>query len=238
MHRFFTNEIQQNIAVIRGEDVKHITRVLRLQLDEEIQICDGNGKEGIATILSLESDRVTVSVSDFHPSASEPECKVTLYQGLPKTGKMETIIQKCVELGIETIVPMLSKRCVVQPKESFQNRITRWQRVSLEAAKQSKRGKIPTIQPLIKCSDLPVKDYDLVLVAYELEQSQSLKEILKNGRYKSIALVIGPEGGFEESEISDLIASGARSVSLGARILRTETAGMAMLAQVLYEVEG
>lgn len=238
MHRFFTDDIQNNMACIYGEDVKHISRVLRLQIGESVEICDGKGSVAIGSIQSIGSTSVSVCVSDFMPCSSEPNCKITLYQGLPKSGKMETIIQKCVELGIHALVPLFSKRCVVQPRESFQNRIERWQRVSFEAAKQSKRGKIPSVDPLVKITDIPVSDYDLVLVAYELEQNKTLKEVLHSGSFRSIALVIGPEGGFEDSEVFALTEKGACSVTLGARILRTETAGMAMLAQVLYEVEG
>lgn len=237
MHRFFTNEIEQNYVTIRGEDVKHISRVLRLRLGESVQICDGNGNECIGELSEIAQDCVKVRTGQWQAGKSEPTCKVTLFQGLPKSGKMELILQKCVELGIDSVVPMLCDRCVVQPKESFSNRLDRWQRVALEAAKQSKRCRIPEVRPLIKLKRLPVAEYDLVLVAYEEEHILTLKQALRSNAARKIAIVIGPEGGLEPYEVEHLKEQGAVPVTLGARILRTETAGMAMLAQILYEVE-
>ncbi len=237
MHRFFIKEPIADMVTLRGEDVKHISRVLRLREGDAVTLCDGCGLECDAQIESITKDAVRCLCNAPVPCVSEPKTKVTLYQGLPKTGKMETIVQKCVELGVDTIVPMLTDRCVVQPKESFQGRIERWQRVSEEAAKQSRRGIIPKIEPLIALKHIDLSQYDLALVAYENERTVSLKAVLKTFSGTKIALLIGPEGGFEEAEIKRLVEVGAQSVSLGTRILRTETAGMAMLAQVLYEVE-
>ena len=149
----------------------------------------------------------------------------------------ETIVQKCVELGVYSVVPMLTQYCVVQPKESFSGRIERWQRVAEEAAKQSRRGIIPQILPLVRLESASFLDYDLVLLAYENERATTLKQTLTGFLGKRIAMLIGPEGGFSEEEVNRLTERGAKSVSLGKRILRTETAGMAMLAQILYEVE-
>ena len=237
MHRFFIKEPIADTVTLRGEDVKHISRVLRLRDGDAITLCDGRGSECVAKIESITKDAVCCRCTAPIPCAGEPRTKVTIYQGLPKTGKMETIVQKCVELGVDRVVPMLTDRCVVQPKESFQSRIERWQRVSEEAAKQSQRGTIPIIEPLVVLKRVDLSQYDLALVAYENEQTVSLKEALKAFSGTKIALLIGPEGGFEQAEIEHLVREGAQSVSLGTRILRTETAGMAMLAQVLYEVE-
>lgn len=223
--------------MLHGDDVKHIARVLRLKAGDEIALCDGCGTECTAVIERIEKDVVACRRFEVTQSASEPRTKVTLFQGLPKTGKMETIVQKCVELGVDRIVPMLTERCVVQPKESFSNRIERWQRVGEEAAKQSRRGTIPTVSELQRIDVLDFSAFDLVLVAFENERTTSLKDALKNFSGVRVALLIGPEGGFCDREIELLSKRGARAVSLGPRILRTETAGMAMLAQVLYEVE-
>lgn len=237
MHRFFVKQSIGNSITITGEDVKHISRVLRLAPGDEITLCDGRGSECLAVIRSIGKDAVECDCGETVPCKSEPSVSVTLYQGLPKTGKMETIAQKCVELGVSEIVPMLSRYCVVQPKESFSGRIERWQRVCEEAAKQSRRGMIPQVLPLVKTERIDLSGYDLALVAYENEQTVSLKAALAGFGGKHIAILIGPEGGFAEEEIRLLCERGAKSVSLGSRILRTETAGMAMLAQIMYEVE-
>ncbi|MBQ1820611.1 MAG: 16S rRNA (uracil(1498)-N(3))-methyltransferase, partial [Clostridia bacterium] len=145
MHRFFTNKIQSNTAVVRGEDVKHIARVLRLAPGDAVQLCDGNGSECDAVISSISPAEVAFNTSAWRRAESEPSVSVTLFQCLPKAGKMETIIQKCVELGACAFVPVQSLRCVVVLKPPYEGRIERWQRVSEEAAKQSRRGIIPKV---------------------------------------------------------------------------------------------
>ncbi len=237
MHRFFVQEPLTETITLCGDDVKHITRVLRLSVGDIVTLCDGNGSECEAKIKVVTKDAVTCACQPSRPCQSEPPVSVTLFQGLPKTGKMETIIQKNVELGVRSVAPMLTRYCVVQPKESFSGRIERWQRVSEEAAKQSRRGIIPQILPLVRLEQIEFSAFDLALLAYENERTTSLKKALKGFSGKQIAILIGPEGGFSEEEVTLLIQKGARSVSLGKRILRTETAGMAMLAQILYEVE-
>ena len=238
MHRFFTTEIQPNTAVVRGDDVKHIAKVLRLRAGDRVQLCDGNGSECEAAIRNLSPDAVTFDTEPWRPAESEPCAKITLFQCLPKAGKMETIIQKCVELGADRFVPVQSERCVVVLKPPYDGRIERWQRVSEEAAKQSRRGRIPKVENPCALNKLSFDGFSTVLVAYENEHTVSLKAALRSAeRPESIALLIGPEGGFSDAEIEWLTSHGAASVSLGLRILRTETAGMAALAQILYEVE-
>ena len=237
MHRFFTNEIQDGNAVVRGEDVKHISRVLRLKAGDAVQLCDGQGNECEAAIVSIAQDAVMFRTAPWTKAKSEPDVSVTLFQCLPKAGKMETIIQKCVELGAARFVPVQSERCVVVLKAPYEGRIERWQRVSEEAAKQSRRGRIPEVALPQTLRTLDFSAYDTVLVAYENERTVSLKTALRAHPCRNIAIVIGPEGGFSEEEIAILTEKGAVSVSLGTRILRTETAGMAMLAQIMYEVE-
>jgi 16S rRNA (uracil1498-N3)-methyltransferase len=237
MHRFFTNEIQSNTAVVRGDDVKHIAKVLRLRAGDIVQLCDGRGNECDAAIASVSSDTVTFDTQPWRKAETEPKTEVTLFQCLPKAGKMETIIQKCVELGACGFVPVQSERCVVVLKPPYEGRIERWQRVSEEAAKQSRRGVIPQVELPVSLDKLDFSAFDTVLAAYENERAVSLKAALREGCGTRVAIVIGPEGGFSDKEIETLIRKGARTVSLGTRILRTETAGMAMLAQILYEVE-
>ena len=237
MHRFFTSDIQAHTAAVRGEDVKHISRVLRLRIGDCVQLCDGQGNECDASISAIAPDAVTFETQPWRRAKSEPDVSVTLFQCLPKAGKMETIIQKCVELGACGFVPVQSERCVVVLKPPYEGRIERWQRVSEEAAKQSRRGIVPVVALPEPLKSLDFSAFDTVLVAYENERTVSLKQALRSGAHKTIAIVIGPEGGFSEEEIAILTTSGATSVSLGTRILRTETAGMAMLAQIMYEVE-
>ena len=237
MHRFFTTEIQPNTAVVRGDYVKHIAKVLRLRAGDRVQLCDGNGSECEAAIRNLSPDAVTFDTEPWRPAESEPCAKITLFQCLPKAGKMETIIQKCVELGACAFVPVQSERCVVVLKPPYEGRIERWQRVAEEAAKQSRRGVIPQVALPALLDKLDFASYDTVLVAYENERTVSLKAALKTHRGTRIAIVIGPEGGFSDEEIRTLTEKGATAVSLGPRILRTETAGMAMTAQILFEVE-
>ena len=237
MHRFFTNEIQPNTAVVRGDDVKHIAKVLRLRAGDAVQLCDGSGRECDAVIKNIAPEAVTLDTEPWREAITEPRVKVTLFQCLPKAGKMETIIQKCVELGACGFVPVQSERCVVVLKPPYEGRIERWQRVSEEAAKQSRRGVIPKVELPVSLDKLDFSGFDTVLAAYENEHTVSLKTSLRKACPSRVAIVIGPEGGFSDAEIDTLKKRGAIAVSLGTRILRTETAGMAMTAQILYEVE-
>ena len=222
---------------MRGEDVKHIAKVLRLRAGDAVQLCDGAGNECDAVIASVSPDAVTFDTQPWQRAKTESETRVTLFQCLPKAGKMETIIQKCVELGASAFVPVQSERCVVVLKPPYAGRIERWQRVSEEAAKQSRRGVIPQVALPIALDKLDFSGFDTVLVAFENERTVSLKTALRVSCGTRIAVVIGPEGGFSDAEIACLVEKGAVSVSLGPRILRTETAGMATAAQILYEVE-
>lgn len=237
MNRFFTENIAADTARITGEDVKHISRVLRLRVGEKIAICDGHATEYIGVIEQISESEVVCRLGEPTPSQSESAVRVTLFQGLPKSGKMETIVQKCVELGVDTVVPTLFSRCVAIPTRDFEKKRVRYQRVALEAAKQSRRGIIPTVTGVVAMKQIDCSAFDTVLIAYEDERATTLKQALRAGVGGRIALIVGPEGGLEQEEVEHLRARGARAVSLGRRILRTETAGMAMLAQVLYELE-
>lgn len=240
MNRFFTTDIAGGRASIRGEDVKHIARVLRLGAGGRVVLCDGAGTEYDGVIESLAPDEVRLSVSSARPCPAEPRCRVTLFQALPKAGKLETIVQKCVELGVDTVVPVLASRCVAVPARDFSARLQRLRRVAEEAAKQSRRGVIPQVEAVRPLASLALDGFDAALLAYECERETTLKAALRAhgpGTLRRVALIVGPEGGFEPEEAALLAARGARAVTLGPRILRTETAGMAMLAQTLYELE-
>ena len=238
MCRFFCETITQGTATITGDDAHHISRVLRMKAGDALSLCDGAGNEYDAVITAIAQDAVSCTVGERHASETESPVRVTLFQCLPKTGKMELIVQKCTELGVFAVVPVVSARCVVVPGKDYDKKRERYNRVALEAAKQSRRGMIPSVLPLVELKKIDVQSFDLFLVAYEDETAVSLKQTLRGANAPaSIALLIGPEGGLEEGEVASLVAAGAKSVSLGKRILRTETAGMAMLAQTLYEVE-
>jgi 16S rRNA (uracil1498-N3)-methyltransferase len=237
MHRFFTTEIQNGTATVRGEDVKHITKVLRLRAGDCVQLCDGKGNECDAVIASVLPDAVTFDTQPWQRAKTESETRITLFQCLPKAGKMETIIQKCVELGASSFVPVQSERCVVVLKPPYEGRIERWQRVSEEAAKQSRRGIVPVVALPEPLKSLDFSAFDTVLVAYENERTVSLKQALRSGAHKTIAIVIGPEGGFAEEEIAKAEELGMKKITLGRRILRTETAGMTMLSILMYMLE-
>ena len=238
MRRFFCENITTSSASITGDDAHHISRVLRMKAGDALSLCDGAGYEYDAVITAISQDRVECSLGERHNSDVESPVQITLFQCLPKTGKMELIVQKCTELGVFSIVPVLSARCVVVPNKDYEKKRERYNRVALEAAKQSRRAMIQQVLPLVELKKIDVKAFDLFLVAYEDECAVSLKQALRAANApKTVALLIGPEGGLEEGEVGRLVQAGAHSVSLGRRILRTETAGMAMLAQTLYEVE-
>lgn len=237
MHRFFLKSPIREISCITGPDMIHIQKVLRLSTGDMITVCDGNGLECEAIIDSFRKDGVYIRCGNPVSSVTEPPVTITLFQGLPKAGKMETVIQKCVELGVSRIVPFLTERCVAQPKDSFSSKIERWQRISEEAAKQSRRGIIPTICKMCTPDSFECSEFDIVLIAYENEHSNTLKDRIRGFNGTNIAVLIGPEGGFSDHEVRILIQKGAKPVSLGPRILRTETAGMTMIAQILYEVD-
>jgi len=244
MNRFFVERgaIADTTARITGEDVKHISRVLRMRAGEELMLCDGEGGEYLAAIESFEEDAVRVRILDVFRSAAEAPYNITLIQSLPKAGKMETIIQKCVELGAKRFIPVRSERSVILIKEKeFEKKRVRYNRVAQEAAKQSRRGMIPEVEALcMGFEKLPFQDFDLLILADEEEQERNLKSLLRGlaKRPESIGLIIGPEGGISRKEAEFMKERGAVGVTLGKRILRTETAGMALLSMLQYELEG
>lgn len=244
MSRFFVsseNVMEKTITITDKDDIKHISKVLRLSEGDPIDISDSVEFEYATEILTIEKDYVEVKILDKQKFAREPEIKITLFQGIPKQGKMETIIQKCVELGIYSIVPVFTSRTVVTDKGNFKNKIERWQKVSDEAVKQCKRGIVPMIQENKTFQEMmqDILSYELILFPYENEGDYTIKDCLRNleNQPKEVAIIIGPEGGFSDKEAIELKSLGAKCVTLGKTILRTETAGMAALAMTMYELE-
>ena len=244
MPRFFVEpeQVSGNKIIIEGSDVNHITKVLRMKIGEELMVCDGTGLDYFCTIAKLDSDAVFCDVCNKWESYSELPVKVTLFQGLPKADKMELIIQKTVELGVCEIVPVAMQRSIAKLDDKKAGRkIERWQSISESAAKQAGRGIIPKVtEPMNFAEALEyAKEMDSIIVPYENAKGISYtKEVIREAKACTrLAIFIGPEGGFADSEIERAKEAGAKLVTLGNRILRTETAGMATLAILMYEFE-
>jgi 16S rRNA (uracil1498-N3)-methyltransferase len=243
MHKFFVlkENVFGNSCVIEGEDVKHIYKVLRLESGDKININDGEGNEYLGEIQEVNKKEVKVNLLEKIELNNESDLKVHLYQGMPKSAKMDFIVQKCTELGISQITPIITGRVVVKTELSEFKKVDRWNRIALEACKQSKRSLVPIINTPIEFNELleSLKKYDLVVVPYENQEGQGIRYLtaqVKNKVVKNVGIVIGPEGGFEESEIEALKQLGAYIVTLGPRILRTETAGFVALSLLMYEL--
>ncbi len=245
MKKFFVTENQisnQKITII-GDDVNHIKNVLRLNSGDKINICNTNTSENyICTISEILKKEIICSIDSEIKSEAESNVKIDIFQGLPKADKMELIIQKGTELGVCSFIPVKFKRCIVKiDGKDESKKILRWQKIAEVASKQSGRDIIPQIKNIQNveniCNLFP--EYDIVLLAYELENKNYLKNELRklNNETLKIAVIIGPEGGIEESEVEILKKAGAKVVSLGKRILRTETVALVMSAIINYELE-
>lgn len=244
MHRFFLkteNLLAENRAVLTDEnDVKHLVRVLRGEVGELVELCVNHERELIGKIETIEDQAVYFSIEDEKTVDRESPIQIDLYQGLPKADKMEWIVQKTVELGVNSVIPIQMTRSVAKITDEKDNKkkTERWQKIADEAAKQSKRLAKVEIKPCIKFKSIEslVASYDLFLVPYELESSRGLKPLLamQSSPIKKIGILIGPEGGIDELELEKLMGLGATPITLGPRILRTETAGIATVTMLQY----
>ena len=245
MHRFFVEEpaMGANSITITGGDVNHIKNVLRMSVGDKICVINGqNNKEYYCEITALGSDTVDTRICEIRESDQELANEIVLFQGLPKSDKMELIIQKAVELGVHTIVPVSTDRTVVKldaKKEA--NKRKRWMSISESAAKQSGRLRIPEVPQVVSFREAleMAGKMDVRLIPYELaEGMEKTREIMSGIQPgQSVAVFIGPEGGFESSEIEKAREIGVQSITLGKRILRTETAGLVTLAMLVYNLE-
>ena len=238
--RFFveTEQISENAINIFGDDVKHISKVLRLRVSEIITVCDKQGNDYECSIEEISSDKVIAKILSFRKNSAESEIKITLFQGMPKSDKMDLIIQKCIELGVSKIIPVITKRAVSRPSDG-DKKIIRWQKIAAEAAKQCGRGIIPEIGKMISFADamkIGASDDALSIMPYECENEGKLKDALKACNKKKVYVFIGPEGGFEESEVALAKKNGIKTVTLGPRIMRTETAPLAVCSVIMYEI--
>ena len=246
MYKFFVSnsQIREKKVNIIGEDVNHIKNVLRLNIGEKLTICNKDTtKNYLATIINISKEKVMCNILEEKISTTESTVNIDLFQGLPKSDKMEYIIQKTTELGVNHIYPVALDRCVVKIDKKDENKkISRWQKIAESAAKQSKRDFIPIVENIINLENIckSISKYDIILLAYENEESNTIKQELQKMQKRenfNIGVVIGPEGGFTEKEVEKLINSGAKCVTLGKRILRTETAPIVMLSDIIYEFE-
>ncbi len=244
MHRFFIPkenlDLDNQIARITDkDDIKHASKALRIELGEQIELCDDRGIEHICEVVVLEERFIECKVIESELNKRESALDITLFQGMPKADKLEMIIQKTTELGVLNVVPVQMKRSVAKWKDdkSASKKLDRWNKIAFEAAKQSKRGRIPTVDKPLTIKELKnnLTDYDLVILPYENESARGIGEVIADvENVKKIGIVIGPEGGFAKEEVELLSEAGAKSVKLGPRILRTETAGVVTVALVQY----
>ncbi len=244
MHHFFVTQeqVKENYIVIEGSDVNHIKNVLRMKVGEELEISDGNSKKYLCEIKELSSEEITALIKMELKVDTELPSKIYLFQGLPKSDKMELIVQKAVELGVYEIIPVATKRAVVKlDDKKASKKIERWQAIAEGGAKQSGRNVIPEVKHVMPFKEAVqyAKSLDVVLVPYELAEgmaeTKSLISSIQPGQ--SVGFFIGPEGGFETSEVEYAIENGAKAITLGKRILRTETAGLTTLSILMYHLE-
>lgn len=246
MHHFFVTpgQILEREILVEGTDVNHITNVLRMEKGEEVHVSDGQGgKVYRCEIAAFEEENVRLNILEVLKDDMELPSRIYLFQGLPKADKMELIIQKAVELGVYEIIPVATRRAVVKlDDKKAAAKVKRWQVISESAAKQSKRMIIPEVKlPMdFKKALAYAKEMDVRLIPYEMaegmEGTRKLIQEIRPGQ--SVAVFIGPEGGFEESEIQLAEEAGVLPITLGKRILRTETAGMTVLSILMYQLEG
>lgn len=241
MPKFFIKkeDIKDGKVNICGGDAVHISKVLRTQEGEKLTLCDGEGTDFLATVTSCNKENVTLAIEDSFPCLAEPCVSVTLFQGLPKQGKMDYIIEKCTELGISRIVPVANKRSVVkiEDKKSEAKKLERWRKIASESVKQCARGSIPEITEVMTVKEAInfSKSLDLTIAAYECEKETSIKSALSGKSPASVGIFIGPEGGLDDKEIELFKEANIKTVTLGKRILRTETAGHTVLTAIMYE---
>ena len=247
MYQFFVDPSQilldQKKVIITGDDVNHIKNVLRMKIGEEFNVSNGiDGKEYRCSVEELGDDQILCTLRFIKEDGVELPVKVTLFQGLPKADKMELIIQKAVELGVAEVVPVACKRCIVKlDAKKEKSKLARWQGIAEAAAKQSKRGFIPQVREVMSYKEAIAyaKDMECKLIPYEMAENMShTREVLGGIKPEDrVAIFIGPEGGFEEEEIQAALTEGIEPITLGKRILRTETAGFTVLSWLVYLLE-
>lgn len=241
MPKFFVSpsSIGEATIEITNDDAKHIATVLRGKVGDSLTLCDGNGMDYECTISEISKKSVIAKIEEKHKNQNEPEIKITLFQSLPKLDKMELVIQKCIEIGVDRIVPVISEHTVIKVGDKAEKKLDRFRKIAEAAAKQCGRGKIPEVCDItdFKTAVNMAKELDNAIIPYEKEKERNLKSFIKEFKGNSIGIFIGPEGGFSEDEIKLCSDNGIKSITLGKRILRTETAGLVASVILLYELE-
>lgn len=241
MPKFFVRKesINDHTITLEGENAKHIGSVLRAKTGDIITVGDGDGRDYECEITEITKKEVIAKITDIFTNDNEPDIKLTLYQALPKADKMELVIQKCIEIGVDRIVPVKTEYAVVKLEGKEEKKLQRWNKIAEAAAKQCGRGKIPIVDRVMTFKEAinEAISLDSAIIPYEKEKENSLKTFAKGFKGKSIGIFIGPEGGFSNDEVDFAISNGVKSVTLGKRILRTETAGLVTSVILLYELE-
>ena len=246
MYKFFVNEEQivEDKINIFGKDVNHIKNVLRLEVGENIYICNKcTSKSYMCKLIKVENNSIICKILEELTETTETNTYIHIFQGLPKADKFEFIIEKCTEIGVKEITPVSMKRSIVKLEEKDKlKKLERWKKIAEVGAKQSKRDRILVVNNIINFENIfeKVKDYDILIVAYEEEKEKTLRSVLNKYKDKQnlkIAVIIGPEGGIDENEIKLCLENNFNPVTLGKRILRTETAPIVISSNILYELE-
>ena len=242
MPKFFidSEDISESNVILKDENMHHLINVLRKKEGDSIIVCDMSGYDYECSIKEIQKEKVILEITDKFGNTSEPKVKITLFQGLPKGDKLSLIVEKGVEAGLYDIVPVSMARSVVKlSSKDFLKKKDRLIKISMSASKQSGRGIVPEVKDLITFNEMLkyLSDFDLVVFPYEEARDNTLKSIIKNFNGEKIAVIIGPEGGFSPDEVKSLTDFGIVPVTLGNRILRTETAGIATIFNILYELE-
>ena len=235
---FFTEEIISEKFEITGEDARHISKSLRMTKGEKLTMCTSDGKRHECEIVDFTADSVVVNVLSSTECEQEPSVKITLFMALTKGDKMDDIVQKSVELGVYDIVPVLTARCISRPDEKqIKKKIARWQKISDNAAQQSRRGIKPKVRDLVtlKTAADMIDTFEKAIVFYECG-GEKIRDTVSD-KTKSLAMFVGPEGGFEEAEIELLKQNDVTPATLGSRILRAQTAPIAGIAAVMYQTK-
>lgn len=235
MPRFFINDMVNEEYILQGENGRHAAKSLRMKVGEELVLCDGKGQDYLCEITNIDSDAVAVKLVKAQENQAESPVRVTLYQCLPKSDKMDLIVQKAVELGVHKIVPVISSRCIAKFNGKEEKKLLRLQKISEEAAKQCGRGIVPQIMPVQKFNQAVQNASGKKIFCYE-KGGEHFSQLLKEN-CEEISILIGSEGGFSEEEANFASENGFVCASLGKRILRTETAGLCALSIIMYEVD-
>ena len=235
-------QVGETEIYVTGQDVNHMKNVLRMKIGEQVEISDGNNKKYLCEVSAYEDEQAVLRILELREADTELKSRLYLFQGLPKNDKMELIVQKAVELGAYEVIPVSMKRCVVKlDAKKAAKKVERWNSISESAAKQAGRSIIPKVSDVVSYREAleRAEQLDVVLVPYELEEGMAeTKKLLHQIQPgQSVGIFIGPEGGFEREEVEQAIEAGAHPVTLGRRILRTETAGFTMLSILMFELE-